>query len=161
MPRRREVPKREILPDPVYNSQLVTKFINGMMWGGKKTVAEEIFYGAMEKIAEKTGEEPLAQEDHLLGLREHAELRIEAGLVLTGSIIYHIIHATFFLDFWSIWIGPKDIPEFKAEIDELNVYPVPDGDTGTNLTLTVRAVGVQLAHDLAARDPELAKAYGF
>ena len=39
-----------------------------------------------------------------------------AGLVLTGAIIYHIIHATFFLDFWSIWIGPKDIPEFKAEL---------------------------------------------
>jgi cytochrome b subunit of formate dehydrogenase len=39
-----------------------------------------------------------------------------AGLVLTGSIIYHIIHATFWLDFWSIWVGPKDIPEFKQEI---------------------------------------------
>lgn len=39
-----------------------------------------------------------------------------AGLVLTGSIIYHIIHATFFMDFWSIWIGPKDIPEIKAEM---------------------------------------------
>jgi cytochrome b subunit of formate dehydrogenase len=39
-----------------------------------------------------------------------------AGLVLTGSIIYHIVHATFWLDFWSIWIGPKDIPEFKAEM---------------------------------------------
>jgi cytochrome b subunit of formate dehydrogenase len=39
-----------------------------------------------------------------------------AGLLLTSSIIYHIIHATFFLDFWSIWIGPKDIPEFKAEM---------------------------------------------
>jgi cytochrome b subunit of formate dehydrogenase len=39
-----------------------------------------------------------------------------AGLVLTGSIIYHIIHATFFLDFWSIWVGPKDIPEFKSEM---------------------------------------------
>ena len=48
-----------MLPDPIYNSTLVTKFINGMMWEGKKTVAEEIFYGAMEKIAEKTGEEPL------------------------------------------------------------------------------------------------------
>ena len=47
------------MPDPIYNSTLVTKFINGMMWGGKKTVAEEIFYGAMEKIAERTGEEPL------------------------------------------------------------------------------------------------------
>ena len=39
-----------------------------------------------------------------------------AGLVLTGAIIYHIVHATFWLDFWSIWIGPKDIPEFKAEM---------------------------------------------
>jgi cytochrome b subunit of formate dehydrogenase len=39
-----------------------------------------------------------------------------AGLVLTGSILFHIIHATFWLDFWSIWVGPKDIPEFKAEI---------------------------------------------
>ena len=48
-----------MLPDPIYNSTLVTKFINGMMWEGKKSVAEEIFYGAMEKIAEKTGEEPL------------------------------------------------------------------------------------------------------
>jgi cytochrome b subunit of formate dehydrogenase len=38
-----------------------------------------------------------------------------AGIVLTGSIIFHIIHASFFLDFWSIWVGPKDIPEIKAE----------------------------------------------
>jgi cytochrome b subunit of formate dehydrogenase len=39
-----------------------------------------------------------------------------AGVVLTASVVYHIIHATFWLDFWSIWIGPRDIPEFKAEI---------------------------------------------
>jgi small subunit ribosomal protein S7 len=59
MPRRRVAGKREVLPDPIYNSILVTKFINGVMWDGKKTVAEEIFYGAMEKLGEKTGEEPL------------------------------------------------------------------------------------------------------
>lgn len=59
MPRRRVAGKREVLPDPIYNSIVVTKFINGLMWGGKKTTAEEIFYGAMEKVAEKTGEEPL------------------------------------------------------------------------------------------------------
>ena len=59
MPRRRVAAKREILPDPIYNSVLVTKFINGVMWEGKKAVAESIFYGAMEKIAEKTSEEPL------------------------------------------------------------------------------------------------------
>lgn len=39
-----------------------------------------------------------------------------AGLVLAASILYHIIHATFFMDFWSIWVGPKDIPEFKSEM---------------------------------------------
>ena len=59
MARRRVAECREILPDPIYNSTLVTKFINGMMWAGKKSVAEQIFYGAMEKIGEKTGEEPL------------------------------------------------------------------------------------------------------
>ena len=59
MARRRVAGRREVLPDPIYNSTLVTKFINGMMWAGKKTVADEIFYGAMEKIGEKTGEEPL------------------------------------------------------------------------------------------------------
>ena len=59
MARRRVAGRREVLPDPIYNSVIVTKFINGLMWEGKKSVAEEIFYSAMEKIAEKTGEEPL------------------------------------------------------------------------------------------------------
>ncbi|PYS99924.1 MAG: 30S ribosomal protein S7 [Acidobacteria bacterium] len=59
MARRRVAQRREVLPDPIYNSSLVTKFINGMMWEGKKSVAEEIFYSAMEKLGEKTGEEPL------------------------------------------------------------------------------------------------------
>lgn len=59
MARRRVASRREILPDPIYNSVVVTKFINGMMWDGKKAVAEDIFYRAMEKIGEKTGEEPL------------------------------------------------------------------------------------------------------
>lgn len=39
-----------------------------------------------------------------------------AGILLTASIMFHIVHATFFMDFWSIWVGPKDIPEFKAEM---------------------------------------------
>ena len=59
MPRRRVAAKREVLPDPIYNSIAVTKFINGMMWQGKKSIAEKIFYSAMEKIAQKTGDEPL------------------------------------------------------------------------------------------------------
>ena len=59
MPRRRVAAKRDILPDPIYNDVKVTKFINGLMWKGKKSIAEQIFYGAMQKIGEKTGDEPL------------------------------------------------------------------------------------------------------
>jgi small subunit ribosomal protein S7 len=59
MPRRATVAKREILPDPVYNSQLVTRFINAVMRDGKKTVAENIFYGALGLIGERTGDDPL------------------------------------------------------------------------------------------------------
>ncbi|MBN2429886.1 MAG: 30S ribosomal protein S7 [Acidobacteria bacterium] len=59
MPRRREVPKRPAAPDPVYNSQLVTRFINSMMFQGKKTVSERIFYSAMDVIADKVKEDPL------------------------------------------------------------------------------------------------------
>ena len=59
MPRRRVAGKREVLPDPIYNSVMVSKFINGVMWQGKKAVAEQIFYGAMEKLAERTGDEAL------------------------------------------------------------------------------------------------------
>ena len=59
MPRRRVAGRREVLPDPIYNSIAVTKFINGMMWAGKKSVAEKIFYGAMEKLGQKSGDEPL------------------------------------------------------------------------------------------------------
>ena len=59
MPRRRVVAKREILPDPLYNSQLVTKFINSVMSAGKKAVAEGILYGALNKVAEKTQDDPM------------------------------------------------------------------------------------------------------
>ena len=59
MPRRREVPVRVPAPDPVYNSTLVSKFINCMMWDGKKSISERIFYEAMESIRDRTGEDPL------------------------------------------------------------------------------------------------------
>ena len=58
MPRRGNVPKREILPDPMYNSVLVTKLINGVMLDGKKGVAQKVVYGAFDIIKEKTGNEP-------------------------------------------------------------------------------------------------------
>ena len=59
MPRRREIPKRNILPDPKYSNQDVTKFVNVLMTRGKKSVAERIVYGALGQIAEKTGKDPL------------------------------------------------------------------------------------------------------
>src|SRR5258706_13166165 len=59
MPRRRVVSKREILPDPLYNSQLVTKFINSVMSQGKKSTAEGILYGALNRVAEKTQDDPM------------------------------------------------------------------------------------------------------
>ena len=59
MPRRREVPKREILPDPKFNNKLVGKFMNCLMVEGKKSVAEKIVYGAFDIIKDKTGGDPL------------------------------------------------------------------------------------------------------
>jgi small subunit ribosomal protein S7 len=59
MPRRREVPKREILPDPKFGSVELAKFMNVVMLSGKKAVAERIVYGALDQIQAKTGKEPL------------------------------------------------------------------------------------------------------
>ena len=59
MPRRGNVPKREILPDPMYNSVLVTKLVNSIMVDGKKGVAQKVVYGAFDIVKEKTGNEPL------------------------------------------------------------------------------------------------------
>ena len=59
MPRRREVPKREMLPDPKFSSQEVAKFINVLMTRGKKSVAERIVYGALDQISKKSGKDPL------------------------------------------------------------------------------------------------------
>ena len=55
MPRRREVPKRDVLPDPKFGSVELTKFMNVLMIDGKKSVAERIVYGALEQIEKKTG----------------------------------------------------------------------------------------------------------
>ena len=59
MPRRREVPKREVLPDPKFGSQDVSKFINVIMQSGKKAVAERIVYGAFDTISSRAGKDPL------------------------------------------------------------------------------------------------------
>ena len=61
MPRRREVPKREILPDPKFGNTDVAKFVNVLMLSGKKSVAENIIYGAFEHIAAKSGKDRIPQ----------------------------------------------------------------------------------------------------
>jgi len=59
MSRRGLIPKREVLPDPIFQSQMVTKFVNNVMRQGKKSTAERIFYDAMEVIRERTQEDPM------------------------------------------------------------------------------------------------------
>src|SRR6267154_1430302 len=59
MPRRREVPKREILPDPKFNNVELAKFVNVLMTRGKKSVAERIIYGALDTIKSKSGKDPI------------------------------------------------------------------------------------------------------
>ena len=59
MPRKGYVPKREVLPDPVYNSEIVTKLVNNIMLDGKKGIAQKITYGAFDIVREKTGRDPL------------------------------------------------------------------------------------------------------
>ena len=59
MPRRRDVPKRQILQDPKFGSQEVSKFVNVLMTGGKKSVAERLIYGAFDQIQTKSGKDPI------------------------------------------------------------------------------------------------------
>lgn len=59
MPRRGSVAKRDVLPDPMYNSKLVTRLINNIMYDGKKGISQRIIYDAFEIVREKTGKEPL------------------------------------------------------------------------------------------------------
>jgi small subunit ribosomal protein S7 len=59
MPRKGEIRRRDVLPDPKFHDRLVTKFVNAMMIGGKKSTAERIFYGALDIVAQRTKEDPL------------------------------------------------------------------------------------------------------
>ena len=59
MPRKGHIAKREVAPDPVYGSTLVTKFVNSMMWAGKKSTAQQIFYESLSRLQQKGGDEAL------------------------------------------------------------------------------------------------------
>ena len=103
MPRRRSVEPRKILPDPKFGSELLAKFINVLMVDGKKSVAETIVYGALDKLAERTGKEPLeAFEIALENVRPTVEVKsrrvggstyqvpVEVRPVRVGSLKQHV-----------------------------------------------------------------------
>ena len=76
MPRKGPIPRREVLPDPIYGSRLAARFVNRLMYDGKKGAAEKIFYGALEVLAEKTGEDPMrAFEKALDNVKPHMEVK--------------------------------------------------------------------------------------
>ena len=87
MPRRATIDKREVLPDPVYNSRLVTKFINNVALSGKKTVAESIFYGALGLIEERTGDDPLKVFKRAV---ENAKPQVEVKSRRVGGSTYQV-----------------------------------------------------------------------
>ena len=87
MPRRREVKRLEILPDPKYNDVLVAKFINGIMRKGKKTLAQSILYGAFDIIQEKMGQDPLKVFKTAV---EHVKPVIEVKSRRVGGATYQV-----------------------------------------------------------------------
>ena len=87
MPRRREVPKREVLPDPKFGSTQVTKFVNMIMRGGKKSVAETILYNALDRIDDKTEGEPMDVLDKAL---ENVAPMVEVKSRRVGGATYQV-----------------------------------------------------------------------
>jgi small subunit ribosomal protein S7 len=80
MPRRGTVTRREVLPDPVYNSKLVTQVINKVLLDGKKSTAEQIVYGALEIVREKTGRDPVeVMQDAVQALTPHLDGHLIGG----------------------------------------------------------------------------------
>ncbi|NLB51819.1 MAG: 30S ribosomal protein S7 [Syntrophomonadaceae bacterium] len=76
MPRKGPVPKRDVLPDPVYNSKVFTKLVNQIMWDGKKSIAEGICYGAFEIVEKKTGKDAMeAFEEAMKNITPIVEVR--------------------------------------------------------------------------------------
>ena len=87
MPRRRVIAKREILPDPIYNSPLVAKFINVMMLDGKRSVSEGILYDALNIVKEKTTEDPLKVFKKAI---ENLQPRVEVKSKRVGGANYQV-----------------------------------------------------------------------
>ncbi len=87
MPRRREVPKRDVLPDPKFGSTQITKFVNMIMKSGKKSVAESIMYKALDRIEEKASGEPMDVLDKAL---ENVAPMVEVKSRRVGGATYQV-----------------------------------------------------------------------
>ncbi len=87
MPRRREVPKREVLPDPKFGNQDLSKFVNVLMTSGKKSVAERILYGALEQIGKKTGKDAIEVFNQALN---NAKPQVEVKSRRVGGANYQV-----------------------------------------------------------------------
>ena len=87
MPRRREVPKREILPDPKFGSETLAKFVNIVMHSGKKSIAEKIVYGALEVVAERSSKDSLEMFEKAL---ENVSPMVEVKSRRVGGATYQV-----------------------------------------------------------------------
>ena len=87
MPRKGPIPKRQILADPKYHSVLAAKFINRMMYGGKKSTAERVFYSALDILGEKTGEDPIKAFEKAL---ENVKPALEVKSRRVGGATYQV-----------------------------------------------------------------------
>lgn len=87
MARRRQADKRELVPDPKYNSQLVARVINSVMRRGKKSVAEKVVYGALSEVKEKLGEDPL---EVLVRAVDNMKPRVEVRSRRVGGATYQV-----------------------------------------------------------------------
>ncbi|MBN2328450.1 MAG: 30S ribosomal protein S7 [Candidatus Omnitrophica bacterium] len=87
MARKNRAEQRKVLPDPVYGSTLVTKFLNTLMWDGKKSIAEQIFYGALAEIEKKTKQEPL---DLFKAAVENTKPALEVRSRRVGGATYQV-----------------------------------------------------------------------
>jgi small subunit ribosomal protein S7 len=87
VPRRGNIAKRDVLPDPIYNSKMVTRLVNSIMYDGKKGVSQKIVYGAFDIVKEKTGKDPLEAFETALG-NIMPELEVKARRV--GGATYQV-----------------------------------------------------------------------
>ncbi|MGL4722774.1 MAG: 30S ribosomal protein S7 [Desulfovibrionaceae bacterium] len=87
MPRKGPVPKRAILPDPVYSNRIIARFVNRLMYDGKKSIAESILYKTLDILSEKTGEDPVKAFEKAI---ENAKPQLEVKARRVGGATYQV-----------------------------------------------------------------------